>query len=174
MIPYIDDIIIGIFQSSPTRMASMSGREETSLRQDAVDLFEDKDGFMYRFYDASMVEVHKNISYYKENYDANMEILDAMLSECETYLSPQDLEYVLQENPNFFANFANPDDFDNLIFYLEDLVYEERNWIYKHEIVEMRKFLVERMVEYEKFLLELNVNFGVTLALIRSRECACA
>jgi hypothetical protein len=152
---------------STTSMAKLSGKEYYILQYDAFNLFIDHDNFMEKFYEAGILKVHNNFSYYKENYDANLEIIDSMLRECETYLSDEDLEYVLEVNPNFYANYADPADFDNLIFYLGEYTYEGRNWIYKHEIVEMRKFLVEKMAEYDKFILDITVNAGVQFAILR-------
>ena len=137
----------------------MSGRQQYRLRQDAISLFEDRDGFMEKFYEASMVEIHNDFTYYLYHYEENLEILNSMLWECMALVDEEDLEYILEKLPNF-VNY-------NYVFCLGDLIYEDRDWIYRHEIEAMKQFLLEKMAEYEKFKLELDVKAGVQVALLR-------
>ena len=143
--------------SEVDKMATLSGKEHYILQKDAVDLFEDRYGFMCKFYDASVEDIHKNISYYEDMYCENMETLDTMLSKCDTVFDEEDLEYVLETIPEF----------ENIVFYIGDFTYDDRGWINKYEIDAMKTFLVEKMAEYKKFQLELNVNAAVALALLR-------
>jgi hypothetical protein len=137
----------------------MSGRQQYRLRQDAISLFDDRDGFMEKFYEVSMVEIHNDFSYYLYHYEENLEILNSMLWECMALVDEEDLEYILEKLPNF-VNY-------NYVFCLGDLIYEDRDWIYRHEIEAMKQFILEKMAEYEKFKLELDVKAGVQVALLR-------
>jgi hypothetical protein len=108
------------------------------------------------FNESSVEDIHKNISYYEEK----IRILTTMLKFIEPYYGPQNLARELEFNP----------DFDNNVFDISFYAfYEDREYIYKREIEDFLAILSTKMVEYSKYSMELTVNAGVALALLRIR-----
>jgi hypothetical protein len=61
-------------------------------------------------------------------------------------------------------------DYENMIYDLGDYeISEGVNYVYKSEIVRTRNRLIEKMAEYDRHLVNINVNLGVALALMISR-----
>jgi hypothetical protein len=123
------------------------------LQRDACDLFEERDKIVEEMNELSMDEFHAKVSYYREK----IELLKTILEESDSYLDDQDAAQALIDDPEY----------ENTAFDLDEYTYKDRCWIYESEIMEFMDIIYEKMEEYEKFQLELNVNAGVALALLR-------
>jgi hypothetical protein len=124
------------------------------IQIDGCEMFENRDDIIKVFNESSVEDIHKNISYYEEK----IRILTTMLKFIEPYYGPQNLARELELNP----------DFDNNVFDISFYaMYEDREYIYKREIEDFLAILSAKMVEYSKYSMELTVNAGVALALLR-------
>jgi hypothetical protein len=132
------------------------GRFGSREQMNAYNLFVGDDELMKILNEASMDTIHKYISYFKDY----MITLDDMLAGCEPWLSEEELEEQLLYDP----------DYENMIYDLGDYeISEGVNYVYKSEIVRTRNRLIEKMAEYDRHLVNINVNLGVALALMISR-----
>jgi hypothetical protein len=128
----------------------------SSEQRNACYLFEGRDTVIKKMSESSMGDFHKNISHY-EDY---LFTLDEMLEGCEPWLSEEELAEELVYDP----------DYENMTYDMDEYVFDGRTYVYKSEIVAFRDILNEKFVEYDKYLNEITVNAGVSLALIMSRE----
>ena len=127
------------------------GRLGCRAQRNACDLFDERDIIIQKMNESSMDDIRKNISQYEEY----MSILDRMLDDCEPWLSDEELVEELEYDP----------DYENIVYDLSDYMFDDRNYVLKSEIENFRFILCEKLIEYDKYLVEITVNSGVIIAL---------
>jgi formylmethanofuran dehydrogenase subunit A len=125
------------------------------LRKKAVKLFEERDSLIIELSQSSMDDIHAKIDVYRKKLD----VLSIILKGCRPLLSKEDEASEIIYNPEY----------ENMQFQLVDYYYENRRYLCKSEIEEFIAYLSKKLKDYDKFLIEISVNAGVALALLRLR-----
>jgi hypothetical protein len=127
------------------------GRLGSREQRDACYLFDERDMIIKKLNESTMEDIHVDISKYEEY----AKILDYMLEECEPWLSEEELAEKL-----FYDR-----DYENMVYYLDDYSFDDRNYILRSEIRLFRRIICEKIDEYVKFLDELIVSSSVAFTL---------
>lgn len=137
------------------------------IQIDCCELFENRDCVIHVFNESTVQDIHKDISYYEDK----IRILTTMLKFVEPLYDEENLARELEFNPDFDNNVFDIRFYafyeDREYIYKRNILSIDREYIYKREIEDFLAILSSKMVEYSKYSMELTVNAGVALALLR-------